>query len=148
MAENELVVQSADGLPRTTRSVDLGGSIHIQGALIAELPEVPVDPTGGLTRYTVTSASAVALDSPTAAARYARLRVYETTAPTTPTKRLYYRTDGTNPTNAGANAFGYLLHGEMLLVRLADATNFRMIADSGDAGSFQVYVEWLNIPTS
>jgi hypothetical protein len=48
----------------------------------------------------------------------------------------------------GSNAFGYLLHGEVMLVRLADAANFKMIADSTDNGVFEVYVEWLNIPAS
>jgi hypothetical protein len=74
--------------------------------------------------------------------------VYESVAPGTPTKRLYYRQDGTVPTSDGANAAGFLLHGEMMLIRLATFTNFKMIADSSDNGIFQVYVEWLNVPTS
>lgn len=149
MAENELAVIVASGATKTLRSLDLGGAgIHAQVAAMIEAPEVPVAPAGGAERYTVDSDPAVTLDPPSAAARYARLRVYESVAPGTPTKRLYYRQDGTVPTSDGANAAGFLLHGEMMLIRLATFTNFKMIADSSDNGIFQVYVEWLNVPTS
>lgn len=143
MADNELTVKTAGGLTKTLRSRDLGGGIFTQFTHIVEAPESPVDPTGGLVRYTIGTGSSVALDPPNASAQYARLRVYETTQDTT--RRLYYRTDGTAPTNDGANAFGFLLHGEAILVRLANAANFRMISA---AGTFDGYVEWLNTPAS
>ena len=148
MAENELTVIRADGQIRTLRAIDLGGAVHAQVTGVFETPEAPVDPTGGAVRYNVDSSPAVALDPPNAAARFARVRVYETGGPVAENRRLYYRTDGTTPTSDGANAFGYLLHGETILVRLANIANFKMIADAGDNGVFEVYVEWLNIPAS
>jgi len=148
MAENELTVIRADGATKTLRSSDLSGGIHAQGILVAELPEVPVNPSGGVVRHTVDSDPGATLDPPSATARFARLRVYETTAPTVPTKRLYYRQDGTMPAANGVDAHGFLLHGDVILVRIATFTNFKMIADNSDNGVFQVYVEWLNIPAS
>ena len=148
MAENELTVIRADGATKTLRSSDLGGGFHVQHTLVAEVPEVPVSPTGGAVRYTVDSDPGSTLDPPTAGARFARLRVYETLAPSTPTKRLYYRQDGTMPLSNGSTAQGFLLHGDVILVRIADFTQFKMIADSTDNGVFEVYVEWLNIPAS
>jgi len=143
VADNELTVVNATGATKTLRDVDVAG-LHHQVVFIHEGGEVVVSPTGGQVRYTVLNTGSVALDPPNAAARYARLRVYETNGPAGATRRLYYRTDGTAPQNNGANAFGYLLHGEMLLVRIADFTLFSMIADQADGGAFQVYVEWLN----
>lgn len=148
MAENELTVIRADGATRTLRSADLGGSVHAQVALVAEATLVPVSPAGGAVRYTVDSDPPVAIDTPTATARYARVRVFETTSPTTPNKRMYYREDGVNPNANGSDAQGFLLHGDTLLVRLADLTQFRMIADNTDNGIFQVYVEFLNVAAS
>ncbi len=148
---NDLTVIRADGATRTLKSEEAGSAgsgVWVQGAYVAELLEQPVDPTGGLVRYSVDSSPAVALDPPNASYRYARIRVYETPAPTTIKNRLYYRTDGTAPLSNGSNVFGYLLHGESMLVRLANAANFQMIADGNDNGTFEVYVEWLATPAS
>lgn len=142
MADDELDVVVAGGATKKLRSIELPGtpSRFGQAVFLAEWPEAPVSPAGGTVRYTVDNSPAVALDPPTAAAKYARVRVYESTQ--SATLRLYYRSDGTNPTTDGANAFGFLLHGELILVKIADPTNFRMIAEG--AGIFAVYVEWLN----
>jgi hypothetical protein len=149
MAANELTVIRADGATKTLRSEDLmAAGVHAQVVLVSEASEVPVNPSGGLSRHTVTSSPGATLDPPSAAARYARLRVYETVAPGTPTRRMYYRQDGTMPNANGTDAQGFLLHGEVMIVRLATFTNFKMIADNTDNGSFQVYVEWLNTPSS
>ena len=148
MAENELTVIRADGGTRTLRSRDLGGNIQAQVALVGEAPEVYPNTAGATSRYTVDSSPAVALDPPDAGCHYARLRVYETAGPQSATRRLYFRQDGVNPTADGVNASGYLLHGEMILIRLTDMTLFRMIADAGDNGVYQVYVEWLNLRSS
>src|SRR5262245_60681398 len=149
MANNELTVIRADGTTKTLKSEDLGG-VHVQGTYVAELLESPVNPSGGLTRYSIDSSPVVALDPPSASYRYARVRVYETPAPTTTvaSHRLYYRTDGTAPLNTGGNVFGFLMHGESILVRLANAANFQMVADVTDNGTFEVYVEWLSTPAS
>lgn len=148
MAENELTVVRADGQTRTLRSEDLGGGVHAQVALLGEAPESYPSTAGSLHRHTVDSDPAVALDPPTAGARYARVRVFETAGPSSANRRLYYRQDGVNPLSNGSNACGFLLHGEMMLVKLDDFTQFRMIADASDNGVFEVYVEWLNLPTS
>ena len=145
MAENELTVVNASAATKSTRSFDLNGSgIHAQGALVAEMPEVPV--TGGTVRYSVTPSASVPLVPPSSAYRYARLRAYQSAA--SATARLYYRQDGTAPLNSGTNATGYLLHGDAILVRLANAANWRGIAESGMSGTFELYVEWLTIPSS
>lgn len=141
MADNELTVIVGDGSQKTLRSVDLGGE-HQQIVFVAEGPEAVATTAGATFVYTVDDSPAIPLDPPTAGARYARIRVYETSA--TSNARLLYRTDGTAPTNGGANAFGYLLHGEMLLVRIADFTDFQMIAHQADGGVFTVYAEWLD----
>lgn len=141
MADNELTVLDAGGTVRNLRSVDVGSGRSVQPVFVWEGPEVPAVVAGGTLRYTVTSTPAVGLIVPTAGARFARLRVFETTGPGNDVLRLYYRTDGTAPTNDGANAAGFLLHGELILVKLATFANFKMIAEG--VGSFQVYVEWL-----
>jgi hypothetical protein len=148
MAENELTVVRADGATRTLRSKDVGGNVQAQIVAVTEAPEAPVDPTGGAVRYNVDSSPAVSLNSPNAVVHSARVRVYETAGPAGTNRRLYYRTDGTNPTSDGANAFGFLLHGDVMTIRLASPDNFRMIADSSDNGVFEVYVEWLVTPSS
>lgn len=148
MADNELTVVRADGATRTLRSFDLdgAGTSHADSSLVAEMPEAPADATGATVRYTVDADPAVALDPPTGGARYARLRVYHSGQDST--ERLYYRQDGTAPTADGANAVGFLLHGEAMLVRIADFTDFQMIGETGMTGTFEVYVEWLDIPAS
>jgi hypothetical protein len=82
----------------------------------------------------------VALDPPDAGARYARLRCYETVGPADPNKRLFYRQDGVTLTGEDS-AIGFLLHGELVLVKLTDFTKFVMIAETGSG--FKVFVEWL-----
>lgn len=142
---NELQVITADNATRSLRSEPLADGSHLQYGAIVEAREKPVSPTGGIVRYTVDNSPAVALDPPTAAAMYCRLRVYEASTSTPDSKlRLYYRTDGTAPTADGANAFGFLLHGELIMVKLADFTKFQMIAEG--AGIFQGYAEWLGEP--
>lgn len=157
MADNELSVVSADTNVRKTRDLDLGDDgtgqhVHLQAVVVGEgLLEQPVSTTGGAVQYTVTSAGPTALDPPNVfaipgdGARYCRLRVFDTSwdpaTAATQNKRLYYLQDGT--TVSAAAAHGYLLHGESMLVRLADFTDFRMIAESS---SWKVYAEWLTIP--
>jgi hypothetical protein len=142
---NELQVIAADGSTKTLRSIRHADGSDVQVLYVVEGPEVPVSPTGGLIRYTVDNSPAVPLDPPTAAAKYCRLRVYEASTSTPDSKlRLYYRTDGTAPTADGANAFGFLLHGELILVKLADFTKWQCIAEG--TGVFQVYAEWLGEP--
>lgn len=149
MANNELTVIRADGQIKTLRSSDVkGAGVHAQLVGVFEAPEEVVAIAGGSVRYNVDSSPGATLDPPSAAAMFGRLRVYETTTPSTPTKRLYYRQDGTMPNANGADAQGYLLHGEVMIVRLADFTQFKMIADNTDNGVFEVYVEWLNLPSS
>lgn len=145
MADNALTVVAADATTKTLRSEDLGSNIQAQVVLIHEGPDALPVLTGATFRHAVTT-TATALDPPDAGARYGRVRVYETSGPASSTLRLYYRTDGTNPTADGANAMGFLLHGEMIMVKLASPSNFRMIAEG--TGAFQVYVEWLNAPSS
>src|SRR5678816_1966545 len=118
---NELQVIDANGNVRSLRSVPLADGSHAQVILVAEGPEVPASVTGATVRYTVDNAPAVALDPPNAGARYARVRVYEAAQSTS--LRLYYRSDGTAPTADGANAFGYLLHGELIMVKVATFAN-------------------------
>lgn len=145
MAENELSVVNASSATKLTRSFDLNNAgIHLQGALVAEAPEVPV--SGGTVRYSVTPSASVPLVPPAAAYRYARVRAYNSTA--SATARLYYRQDGTAPLNSGSNATGFLLHGNAMIVRLANAANWRAIAESGMTGTYELYVEWLTIPSS
>lgn len=142
MANNELTVIDAGGTTRTLRDEDIGGGVHAQAVMVWEGPEVPANITGATVRHSITT-TATALDSPNAGARYARIRVYEHSG-TTPSAvlRLYYRTDGTAPLANGTNAFGFLLHGEMMLVRLATFSNYKLIAEG--AGVWEVYVEWLS----
>ena len=142
MADNELTVVIADGSTKTLRDIELTTGVHAQGVLIWEGPEVPASTTGATVQHTVDDNPAVALDPPTAGARFARVRVYETSQDST--LRLYYRQDGTTVTSA--NATGYLLHGELILVKIADQTDFSMIAATG--GVFNVYVEWLDAVSS
>ena len=143
---NELNAYGADGNVKTLRSVRLGGVADAQiiGTL-SEATEEPVAVAGGEINYTVDASPAVPLDPPTAAAMFARLRVYHSAQDTS--FRLFYRQDGTPPTAAGV-ATGFLLHGEVLIVRLADFTDFQMIGETAMTGSFQVYVEWLNPASS
>lgn len=154
MAANDLSVIDSTGTPRSLRSVELGSgsNIHEQAVLVSEMFEVPASVTGATVRHTISSNTTVTLDPPTAGAHYARVRVYETTGPfagtPNPYKRLYYRQDGTAPATDGSNAVGFLMHGEAIFVKLANFTNFQMTRDSTDAGTFQVYVEWLNIPST
>jgi hypothetical protein len=70
------------------------------------------------------------------------VRVFETTQ--NPAVRLYYRQDGTAPLADGSNATGFLLHGELILVKLDVLANFRMVAEG--ASVFEVYVEYLANP--
>lgn len=137
MADNELTVLDATGTSRTLRSLDVGGK-QAQGAMVWEGPEVLSNTTGSVPRFTVTSAAAVALDPPDAGARYARVRVYETSGNTL--LRLFYRQDGVAVTGV-SDATGFLLHGEMFLVKIADFTQMRLVAES--SATFQVFVEWL-----
>lgn len=144
---NELIVINGNNQPVTLRN-DLIGTNAYQAVMVVEHPEVPASTTGATIRYQVTS-TAVSLVPPTAGARFARLRCYETTTPTTnPYKKLYYRQDGVNPLADGTNASGFLCHNEMIIVKLATFGNFRMIRDSADAGIFLVHVEWLNHTSS
>lgn len=146
MADNELTVRDAGGTTRGLRSVDLGSGLQGQGIVVWEGPETPAAVAGATLRYTVDNSPAVPLVPPTAGARYARLRVYESSVSGTPdsTLRLYYRQDGVTPLTDGSNAAGFLLHGELILVKLADFTDFKMIAEG--TGVFAVYVEWLANP--
>jgi len=142
MADNELTVLDATGTTRTLRSIDVGSSLQTQPVFVWEGPEVPTSTTGSVVRYTVTSATSVALDPPTAGARFGRLRCYETTGPASPTLRLFYRQDGLALTNPGVDSStGFLFHGELMLVKLADFTKFVMIAEGGS--TYAVWVEWL-----
>lgn len=142
MADNALTVIDATGTVRTLRSEDVGSGLQAQGLMVWEGPEIPAIVTGAGLRYTVDNSPAVALIPPTAGARYARVRVFEITQ--SASLRLYYRSDGTAPTANGANAFGFLLHGELIMVKLDTFANFQMIAEG--AGVFEVYVEWLANP--
>lgn len=146
MAANDLQVISADGVTRRLRSYDLGG-IHFQGVLVWEAPEEVPSLTGASVRHTVDSNTAVALDPPSADTSYGRVRVYESSGTTpNPELRMYYRSDGTAPSVDGANAMGYLLHGELIMVKLAVLSNFQMIAETG--AEFEVYVEWVHTPVT
>lgn len=140
MADNELTVLDASGTTRGLRSVDVGAGKQAQATVVWEGPEVPAIVTGATSLYTVVGATPVPLDPPDAGARFGRLRVYETTGPGNPDLRLFYRQDGVT-LSGSSNATGFLLHGEMIIVKLADFTKFRMVAEG--AASFQVFVEWL-----
>jgi len=152
MAQNELTVIRADGATRTLRSIEAGADgsgVHLQAILAPEyVPKEIVAITGGIVRFAVDSDPGATLDPPTAFARYCTLRVYETTSPSTPTKRLYYRQDGVMPNANGTDSRGFLLHGEMMVVCLADFTQFKLIADNTDNGNFECYVEWFNLKAS
>jgi len=50
--------------------------------------------------------------------------------------------DGSNPTTDGANALGFLVHGDAFLIKLASKVNFKMIAESG---SFEVTAELVEV---
>ncbi len=50
--------------------------------------------------------------------------------------------DGSNPTTDGANALGFLVHGDAFLIKLASKVNFKMIAESG---SFEVNAELVEV---
>ena len=142
MADNELTVIDAGGTTRALRSIDVGSTRQVQPVFVWEGPEVPSLTAGAVVRYTVTQTVSVALDPPDAGARFARIRAYETSGPASPTLRLFYRQDGLALTDPGiSSAIGFLLHGEMMLVKLADFTKFLMIAETG--GAYQVFVEWL-----
>lgn len=145
MADNELTVIDAAGATKTLRAVDHGSGLQAQGVVVWEGRDVPAATTGSVVRYTVTPSAAVALDPPDAGARYARLRCYEASG-STPNQnfRLFYREDGIDPGANGSQAAGFLLHGELMLVKIADFTNFKMIGET--SSSFLVYVEWLAIP--
>jgi hypothetical protein len=123
-----------------------GKPIIQQTTRIVEHVEIPVDPTGGLTRHSVTSTAVIPLDPPTAAADFARIRVFNTNVDPGffAFQRVYFRSDGTNPTNDGGNAFGYLMHGDSYLVKIPDKTLWKMIAQAG--ASFEIYVEYFNQP--
>ena len=141
MADNELSVIDSGGTVRQLRSIDVGSARQVQPTFVWEGPEAPAVVTGAVIRYLVDASPAISLSPPTAGARYARLRVYETSGPASQSLRLYYRTDGVTPTADGANAAGFLLHGELIMVKLSTFANFKMIAEG--AGVWEVYVEWL-----
>lgn len=151
---NELAVLDANGVLRLLRSEEIGSgsNAHAQVVLVQEMREVPPNISGAVIRYTINNNTAIQLTPPSAGAWLARVRVYDTVGPfadpSNPYRRLYYRTDGTNPLNDGSNAFGFLMHGEQIPVKLSNFTNFRMARDSTDLGTFAVYVEWVNIPSS
>lgn len=138
MADNELLVQTAVNTIEALRTVDVS-NVNYQFVIVAPGPELPVSLTGGLNRFQVDNSPSVALDPPNATAHVCRLRVYEATQSTS--LRLYYRQDGTVPTTDGANASGYLLHGEMIEIKLAVFTNFRLIAEG--TGVWECYMDWL-----
>lgn len=149
MADDSLTVVVADGTTVPLRSIDVGSGKQAQATMIAELAELPVAPDSApQVRYSVTDAAAVPLAPPAAGARYARLRVYRSGADGSANdgiKRMYYRTDGTAPSNTGANVFGFAIHTDVIYVKLATFANFKMIAESGQ--TFEVYCEWLTLPT-
>jgi len=141
MADNQLTVVRADGTTETLRSVEHPTGVHEQVVLISDGPEsVPVLTGSTLGLIAVSSAAATALDPPDAGARKCFVRAWETSFSTS--KRLFYRRDGTAPTNAGLNCEGYLLHGEARVVCLADLTQFKVIAESGSA--WQIACEFSN----
>lgn len=122
----------------TFRAQDFGSKLFPLVA-VTDQPEVIPSLTGATLVYTIDDSPAVALDPPDAGARLGFIRVWHATQDGT--KRLYYRGDGTAPTADGANAEGYLLHGEARMVRMPAAwTNFKMISETGAAHT--VYAEW------
>ena len=118
-----------------------GGDMQITA--IVEHKEAAVVLTGGIAVYAVTSSAAVSLDPPTAAYDYARLRVRRTsgTAADDSRKVLFYTEDGVTPQSDGDPANGFLVHLDVFYVKLADATNFKMIAEPSE--TFTVHCEWL-----
>lgn len=140
MADNGLQVVLADGSTVNLRSLDLGSGVHLQLAG-PQVPETAIRPANATDyRFTVDAAAAKALVPP-AGARFARVRIFHSAQ--SQVLRCYYTSDGTAPANTGANAFGYLLHGEMVVVNIASLANFKMIGESGMTGSFEAYVEYL-----
>ena len=140
MADDQLTVVRADGATETLRSVQLASGGHAQVILVSDGPESVPALAGATLVYSVTAAASIALTPPTAGARTCWIRVWHPTQDST--KRLFYRREGTNPTPDGANAESYLLHGEGRMVRLADFTKFKMIAETGQ--TFTVVAEWSN----
>jgi len=143
MAANDLTVVRADTAVKTLRSQEIASGVHAQVVQSLQGPEsMPVLTGATLGLISISSASAVTLVPPTAGAVSVLIRAWETTQLTT--KRMFYRNDGTAPTNAGANCEGYLLHGEAKLFVPATGvfTNFKVIAESG--GAFQISCEWRN----
>lgn len=153
MADNDPTIVDSSGTARRLRMLSLGldglgREVWLQGATV-EVPEAEVVSSNAQSRYTVGGGTAVALGAPTGA-KYGRLRVHDTfydpAVAQTTNARLWYVQDGSTPTSNGANARGWLMHGELLLVRLATFSNFRMIADTS-GHSWDVAVEWLTWPT-
>ncbi len=142
MADNALTVLDAAGATKSLRSEDVGSNVQAQGVMVWEGPETPAVLTGATVRYTVDNSPVVSLAPPSGGARYARVRVFETSQ--NQAVRLYYRSDGTNPIADGSNAFGFLLHGELIMVKLDTFSNFKMVAEGSSI--FEVYVEWLANP--
>jgi hypothetical protein len=151
-ADNDPTIVDASGTARRIRMLYLGTDasardVWVQGAVV-EIPEQEIVSTNVQSRYTVTT-TATALSAP-AGAKYARLRVHDSgwdpATASTQGKRLFYVQDGSTPTTNGANARGWLYHGEAMLVRLSNFGNFRMIGDAS-GHSWDVAVEWLTWPT-
>lgn len=139
MSDNALTVKGADGNTYTLRDVN-HGSLHIQGILVAGLPDILPDLTGATLVYTVTPSTPVALVPPTAGAHYCRIRAWQAA---NDGGRLFFRKDGTAPSAGGSNAEGYMLHMEGMTVLIPTLTNFKMITETG-LGNYTVYAEFLN----
>lgn len=124
----------------TFRAHEIGGKKHPSVAVV-EAREIVPTLSGATLVYTVDDSPAVALDPPDATADVCWIRVWHATQDST--KRLFYRRDGTAPTANGANAEGYLLHGEGRLVKLAALADFQMISETGAAHT--VYAEFSDL---
>ena len=126
---------------KTLRSVTINGKEYA-GYLLGELQEIVVAEAGGALRYTIDDSPAVPINSPTAAARYCRIRIYHQTQD--PAKRLFYRSDGTNPLADGTNAHGFLVHLDSYLIKQAVLDSFVMCGETA-SGNFEVYAEFFNL---
>lgn len=143
MADNDTTVVLANGTTAKLRSYDLGSGVFLQAAAGQALETALRSAVAADHRFTVDSAGIKALVvSGVPGVRFARVRLYHSAQ--SAILRCYYNTDGAALTNAGVGATGFLLHGEQIVVSLADLTKFRMIGESAlGATSFEAYVEFV-----
>jgi hypothetical protein len=122
------------------------GTPSVPLTAVVEGLETAVVITGGECEYSVTSSGVTALDPPSASYDWARLRVRRTSGDAADDSRtyLFYTQDGTTPQADGDPAHGFLVHLDVFLVKLADAANFKMIAQTSE--TFSVHAEWLRRP--